>query len=66
MKTIIKELRKMKLITQQELANELGLSRQTISYIENGVKVPSITIALKIAEFFSIPVEKIFQLETKD
>lgn len=53
-------------ITQQELANLVGVSRQTINAIESNRFVPSTIIALKIARIFNKPVEAIFILETDD
>ena len=49
-------------ITQDELAKELNVSRQTIHAIENGKFNPSVTLALKLAEFFECQVEDIFNL----
>lgn len=53
-------------ITQQDLATEIGVSRQTINSIESGKYVPSTVLSLKIARFFNKPVESIFQLEEED
>lgn len=50
-------------MSQSDLANEIGVSRKTISTIEVGRFVPSTIIALKIAQFFEVPVEEIFSLE---
>lgn len=50
-------------ISQAELAEAIGVSRKTISTIEVGKFVPSTTIALKIARYFQVPVESLFQLE---
>ena len=66
MKNRVKELRIEKNITQQELATAVNISRQAISYIEKNQKKPTILVALKIAEYFGISVEEIFELETKD
>ena len=49
-------------ITQEELAQGVCVSRQTIIALEKGNYTPSILLALKIAEFFCIPVEKIFKI----
>ena len=49
-------------ITQDELAKQLHVSRQTIHAIENGKFNPSVTLALKLAEFFDCQVEEIFYL----
>lgn len=50
-------------ITQAELAKKVSVSRQTINSIENGKFVPSVELALKIAAYFDIPVEEVFQLD---
>ena len=47
-------------VTQEELAERVGVSRQTIIALEKGNYTPSILLALKIANFFKLPVEKIF------
>ncbi len=49
-------------VTQEELANKVGVSRQTIIALEKGNYTPSILLALKIASFFKQPVEKIFKI----
>lgn len=49
-------------MSQGELADEIGVSRKTISTIEVGRFVPSTVIALKIARYFNAPVEEIFSL----
>ncbi|NLL47906.1 MAG: helix-turn-helix transcriptional regulator [Firmicutes bacterium] len=54
------DLRKQKGLTQEELADALEVSRQTISSIENGRYNPSIILAFKIARFFSTNVEQVF------
>ena len=51
---------------QGELADKLGVSRQTIHSIESGKFVPSTVIALKMARVFNVPVEEIFELEKED
>lgn len=53
-------------MTQQRLADAVGVSRQTINAIESGKFVPSTVLALKIACTFSKPVEEIFILEDDD
>lgn len=53
-------------MTQQRLADAVGVSRQTINAIESGKFVPSTVLALKIAHTFSKPVEEIFILEDDD
>lgn len=59
----VKKFRKEKDITQAQLAEEVGVSRQTINAIETGKYDPSLELALKIAEYFGTQVEKIFSLE---
>lgn len=49
-------------ITQEELAEKVGVSRQTIIAIEKGNYTPSILLALKISKFFSMPVERVFNI----
>lgn len=53
-------------ITQQQLADAVGVSRQTIVAIENRRFLPSTPLALKIGKFFGKPVESIFILEETD
>jgi putative transcriptional regulator len=48
--------------TQEELARSVGVSRQTIIALEKGNYTPSILLALKIAQHFKLPVEKIFKV----
>ncbi len=53
-------------LTQQEVADKLEVSRQTVHSIEKGKFNPSVKLALKIAELFKTKVEDIFYLEGKD
>jgi putative transcriptional regulator len=53
-------------LTQEELANRISVSRQTINAMEANKYVPSTVLALKIARVFSKPVEDIFFLEDGD
>jgi putative transcriptional regulator len=53
-------------ITQADLAEKIGVSRQTINAMESNKYVPSTVLALKIARLFGKPVEKIFELEDED
>lgn len=53
-------------ITQQQLAEAVGVSRQTIVAIEKNRFLPSTPLALKISKFFGKPVESIFFLEETD
>lgn len=49
-------------MTQEELASKVNVSRQTIIALEKGNYTPSILLALKIAGFFKMPVEKLFSI----
>ena len=60
MENRLKELRKQKDLTQEELARRLGVTRQTIIAIENDKYDPSLRLAMKMARFFLVPVESIF------
>jgi len=59
----VQEFRNKRKITQEDLAREVGVTRQTIIAIEKGNYTPSVLLALKIAKFFNTSVEKIFGLE---
>ena len=63
MKNRLEEIRKAKGITQEELANELEVSRQTVGSLENGRYNPSIILAFKIARFFEVSIEEVFIYE---
>ena len=56
----IAELRKEKLISQEKLAEQVGLSRTYISEIENNKKQPNVKLAIKIAKVLGTSVESIF------
>ena len=58
----VNKLRMNKNVTQEELAEKVQVSRQTIIAIEKGNYTPSILLALKISRFFNLPVEKIFKI----
>lgn len=66
MKNTIKVQRAIKNITQGDLADAIGVSRQTINTIESGKYVPSTVLALKMARYFGKAVEEIFELEPGD
>ena len=66
MKNLLKVERAKKDITQADLAEQIGVSRQTINAIEKGKFVPSTVLALKMAKFFCARVEDIFILEEGD
>lgn len=57
----IAALRKRRGTTQEELARAVGVTRQTIIALEKGNYVPSVLLALKLARFFRLPVERIFK-----
>ena len=63
MKNAISQLRKQHKITQEELANEVGVTRQTITSIETGKYIASLPLAFKIAKFFDMSIEEIFSIE---
>ncbi len=66
MKNTLRVERAIKNITQADLAEAIGVSRQTINTIESNKYVPSTVLALKIARVFNQPVEAIFELEDGD
>ncbi|MGN8068143.1 helix-turn-helix transcriptional regulator [Mucilaginibacter sp. SG564] len=66
MKNNIRVERAIKNITQADLADQVGVSRQTINTIESNKYVPSTVLALKIARIFEKPVEEVFILEDED
>jgi len=66
MKNNIKVERAIKNLTQEELANKVSVSRQTINAMEANKYVPSTVLALKIAKVFTKSVEEIFFLEKGD
>ena len=59
-------LRAGRQISQTELAEAIGVSRKTISTVETGRFTPSVVIALKLAQFFAVPVEAVFALLPAD
>ena len=62
-KSHIKEIREEYNLSQQELADKIGVSRQTIYYLEKGSYNPSLTISFKIAEVLEKPLKEIFYQE---
>lgn len=66
MKNTIKVQRAIKDITQQDLAQAVGVSRQTINSIESGRYIPSTVLALKVARYFGKSVDEVFLLEEGD
>ena len=63
MKNRIEAIRKEQNIRQEEFAKAMGVSRQTISSLENGRYNPSILLAHKIAKFFDLTIEEVFIFE---
>lgn len=63
MKNRIEEIRNARGMRQEELAQALRVSRQTISSLENGRYNPSILLAYKIARFFGMAIEDVFIFE---
>jgi putative transcriptional regulator len=59
----VRDLRTEAALTQEELADKVGVTRVTINCLERGVYSPSIELALGLARFFRKPVEDIFVLE---
>ena len=66
MKNRIEEIRKERGIRQEEFAKSMGVSRQTISSLENGRYNPSIILAYKIAQYFGMSIEEVFIFEEED
>lgn len=62
MKTKIKELRKANKISQEELALAVGTTRQTITSIETGKYVASLPLAYRIAKYFGMTIEEVFDV----
>lgn len=63
MKNKIEAIRKERNIRQEDFAKAMGVSRQTISSLENGRYNPSILLAYKIARYFGMTVEQVFCFE---
>lgn len=66
MKNKIEEIRKERGVRQEEFAKLMGVSRQTISSLENGRYNPSIILAYKIAKYFDMSIEEVFVFEEED
>ena len=66
MKNKLKIQRAIHNLTQADLAEKIGVTRQSINAIEKGKYVPSTVLALKIAKLFNASVEAIFELEPSD
>ena len=63
MKNRIEEIRKARGVNQEELAKALGVSRQTISSLENGRYNPSVELAYKLSKYFGMTIEEVFSFE---
>lgn len=63
MKNNLNQLRKERHLNQAELADEMSVSRQTISSLESGRYNPSIDLAIKLARYFNVTVEELFIYE---
>ena len=66
MKNKVKVYRAMHDFTQQDLADKIQVSRQTINSIEKGKYIPSALLALKMASIFNAPVLDLFEIESSD
>jgi putative transcriptional regulator len=65
-KNRIEEIRKKRGVRQEEFAKLMGVSRQTISSLENGRYNPSTILAYKIAKYFDMTIEEVFVFEEED
>ncbi|HVY70873.1 MAG TPA: helix-turn-helix transcriptional regulator [Verrucomicrobiae bacterium] len=63
MKSRLRELRAARDWSQSDLADKLGVSRQTVNAVETGKYDPSLPLAFKIARLLNLPIEEIFSLE---
>jgi putative transcriptional regulator len=68
-KTIQNKIRRLRFdhdeMTQQELADRIGVTRQTVNAIELGKYSPSLDVAFRIADAFGVPLDQVFQYEVK-
>lgn len=62
----MKEQRALRGLSQADVAAALGVSRQTVISIESGRYLPSLPLAFRIARFFDVPVEKMFDPEDEE
>lgn len=62
----VRRYRRLHDVTQEELAERVGVTRQTIISIEKGRYNPSVGLALRLADVFEVSVEDLFQLDTED
>lgn len=66
MQTRIEEFRRQRKLTQSELADVLGVTRQTIISLENGKYKASLVLAHKIAQYFGVAIEDIFVFDLEE
>ena len=66
MKTKIRQLRRSRRLSQQALAQAVGTTRQTITSLETGKYTASLPLAYKIAHYFSLPIEAVFDFSDLD
>ena len=66
MKSKIRELRKARKLSQEELAEAVGTTRQTITSIETGKYVASLPLAYRIARYFGLHIEDVFVLDEEE
>ena len=66
MKTRIQELRKINKLSQEELAIAVGVTRQTITSLECGKYIASLVLAYKIANYFGLNIEEVFDFSEID
>jgi putative transcriptional regulator len=68
-KAIVNNIRRLRFdrkeMTQQELADKIGVTRQTVNAIELNKYSPSLEVAFKIAEVFRVPLNEVFQYESR-
>jgi putative transcriptional regulator len=60
----IRDLRRERSLTQEELADALGISRQSVNAMESGRTLPSLPVAMQMAQFFAVPLSNIFVVES--
>lgn len=66
MRTRIRELRKARKMSQEDLADAVGTTRQTITSIETGKYIASLPLAWRIAQKFGLPIEDVFIFEEEE
>lgn len=66
LQNIVKRKRTEYELTQTELAEKVGVTRQTIAFIEKGEFAPSVALALRLAESLETPIAELFWLEVKN